>query len=130
MATIANLVARCAATDLVDRPGKSNSAESQIGSLSLKELERAEAKRLGAQRVLVVFQCTPLDRALPSAVQLPQRALVILKEAHVVEVDVVLGVRCGRVARGCGFTVCGREGMCCLDQPRAFGWREIDRLGE
>lgn len=116
--------------DLIDRAGKCNSAESQVGSLSLKELERSNAKRLGAQRVLIVFQCTPLDRALPSAVQLPQSALVILNEAYVVEVDVVLGVWCGRVARGCGFTVCGREGMRCLDQLRAFGWREVDRLGE
>lgn len=91
--------------DLVHRPGKGHGAESQVASLPVEELERAESKALLAQHVVVLREIPSSDGPLAASIQLPEAAVCSFDEAHVVQIHVILGVGGRRVALRSGFLV-------------------------
>jgi hypothetical protein len=114
----------------IHAPSKGHGAEPKVLARPLEELERAQRERLVAEDVLVGPERPLLEGPLAPAVELPQRAVGRLDEADVVQVDVVGGLRRGRVALAGGRVVRGREGARRLEEAGAPVRREGDGLLE
>lgn len=89
--------------------GQRDGIEPYVLAALLEEPPRAQRQRLVAEHVLVPVQLPARERALTPPVELPERAVIGLDEAHVVEVDVVRRRRRRRVALAGGGVVCARE---------------------
>lgn len=115
---------------LIHTARQRHGAEPQVLARPVEELERAQGERLLAEDVLAAVELALLERSLPPAVELPQRAVRRLDEADVVQVDVVGRLRRRRVALARGRVVRLRERAGRLEEAGALVWREGDRLLE
>jgi hypothetical protein len=118
----------------LQRTSQRHTAESQITTLALQELQRAVQQGLLGQHVLLVVELAAGEGTLSAPVQLPQCPVLRLDEAHIVQVHVVLRVRrSGRALACCGL-VRGCQGGCLLEEGGALGWAEgcggLDELVE
>lgn len=115
---------------LVHRARNRHTAKSQVPAPPRQEPQRALPQRRLAQHVLALGQDGALNGALAPPVELPQPPVVGLDEAHVVEVDVVLGGGGrGGALRG-GRAVCVGELRACLEEGGALCGGEGDGLLE
>lgn len=105
---------------------QSYAAKAHVAAPALEELYRAPEQGLLGEHVLAVVELAAGDGALAAAVQLPQRAVLRLDEAHVVQVHVVARVGRRRVALARRFLVRRRELGSRLEKGGALGRREGD----
>lgn len=121
---------RGAFISLVHTSSQRHSIKPDILPTSLNEPLWAQRQRLVTQHILALLQRPALQRALAPPIQLPQLAVVTLYKTHVVQVDVIRGLRRGRVALAGGGVVCLRQTLRCLEELGARDGIEWDGLFE
>lgn len=115
---------------LVHTASQRNRIKANILPTALNKPLRPQHQRLLAQDILAVRQRAPRQRALAPPVQLPQRAVVALHEADIMQVHVIRGLRRRRVALAGGGVVGLRQALRRLEELGARDGVERDGLLE
>lgn len=113
---------------LIQGSSESDSAKAQIATFPLQEPEGTQSHAILAQNVFVRVQLASANGTLSAPVELPQASVVALYEADVVQVDVILGIRCGSVALRSRFLVGVGKGGSGFEKSCALQRIERDRL--
>ena len=96
VATVASVVILCPKSRcLIQRLGECDETETKVATtslgLALEEAPHAEVEGLLTEYILVCCELATVERTPPPAVQLPQVVVRRLDEAHVVQIDLVIG---------------------------------------